>query len=710
MSEIQNAGAGQGPAGEQKKGRSPATHEQKQKRRKLVRRVVTLAVVAAVAAGGTWALRKYVFKSEEDGEKQIMTQPVYRSSIQSKVSGTGNARAKKSATVAPEGGSRVLELFVAEGDYVEEGQPLYTLDDTPAQEAIQAARDNVKSAEEGVQSALEGVKNVQENVDRILEPIAEYNKEIAKLQESMSQLTITAPHAGKLMDVNTGLKPGTDALQGDAVATIVNDTKLRLSLYYSWAYEGQISVGQAAQISLPASMSSVPGTVEQINYVRRIVPEGSVMFEVIFVLNNPGTLTEGTAASAALTDSHGDPIYPYQSGSLEYYETTKVTVKVAGPVLSASLMNYADVKAGQVLVRLGDSDLQDQIDRKRESIRDIQQSAEEARKGVETAQKSVETARKAVVTAQEAVVEAEKKLESYHAVAPISGRILSCGLMEGAEVNSGDSIYIADTATMMVDINIDERNIGYVSKGMFVDMQDQMGNYYMGIIDQVSLTAKAENGVATFPATVVVDNPEGLLMTGSYMNYTFVASQSNDCLVVPIQAVKNVTLADGQDVYGPDDFNPDDYAFDYEPSEEEDAGDLTGDGDVGFVDDFGLPAEGEGLSGIGGVDAAGLEIIEDNSTPGAIAVAEPWFGGSVMGPSAFRNSGTATVCFVQGEADERAIEAQEGWDMPEGFFAVLVETGLSDESNVEIKSGLREGDVVFTGYLTDSANNWGMYG
>ena len=45
--------------------------------------------------------------------------------------------------------------------------------------------------------------------------------------------------------------------------------------------------------------------------------------------------------------------------------------------------------------------------------------------------------------------------------------------------------------------------------------------------------------------------------------------------------------------------------------------------------------------------------------------------------------------------------------MPEGFFAVRVETGLNDESNVEIKSGLNEGDMVFTGYMTQSANNWG---
>lgn len=65
----------------------------------------------------------------------------------------------------------------------------------------------------------------------------------------------------------------------------------------------------------------------------------------------------------------------------------------------------------------------------------------------------------------------------------------------------------------------------------------------MGIVESVSLTAKGENGVASFPAVVKVDNPDGSLMTGMYVNYSFVASQSDDCLTVPVQAVKYVSFA-----------------------------------------------------------------------------------------------------------------------------------------------------------------------
>lgn len=633
MAEVQTPVAPQAPAAPAGGKKGPAPHEQKQKRRKLIRRCITLAVVAAIAAGGWYLLKKFVFKDDTDAVGEPMTQMVSRGSIQSTVTGMGNARAKNSAVITPDAGYTVLELFVNEGDTVEEGQLLYNLDDSAAQEAVQSAQANVLKAQEAVD---------------------DLNRELDKLYEDVANLNITAPHDGKLSGVKTGvgaIKVGDDLGEGTVIATIINDTKLRLHLYYSWSYEGQIQVGQQAKVSVPSAMADYPATVEQVNYVRRIVPEGSVTFEVIFVMDNPGTLTEGVVASATLTGADGSPIYPYESGTLEYFETTELTAKVAGPVEYVNLMNYADVKAGQSLVKLGDKDQQSKIASKRTSIREQQKSVDNA---------------------LEALEEAQEKLDNYHAVSPIAGRVLSLGgLAIGQEVSSGSQIQIADTSTMMVDISVDERNVGFVSVGMGVDLQDMMGNYYFGTVETVALTAKSENGVASFPATVVVDNPEGSLMSGSYVDYTFIASQSDNCLVVPIQAVKNVSLAhlqaDGGDAMGEDGMMD------------------MGDGSL-MVPEDAIPEAM--VAPMGG----GVMIMD---------------GGSSMGPSAFAGKGdTAAVCFVKGEDTEgRGIEPDPSWEMPEGFFAVQVETGLNDESNVEIKSGLNEGDEVFIGYMTNSA--WG---
>ena len=133
-----------------KKPKSPATHEQKQKRRKLIRRIIALVVAAAVIITSVVLLKKFVFVDEENALGEVMTQEVYRGSIQSKVEGSGTARAKNSAAVTPEAGYTVLELFVQEGDDVEEGQLLYNLDDSTAQDAVRTAQENVRKAQEVV--------------------------------------------------------------------------------------------------------------------------------------------------------------------------------------------------------------------------------------------------------------------------------------------------------------------------------------------------------------------------------------------------------------------------------------------------------------------------------------------------------------------------------------------------------------------------------
>ena len=73
---------------------------------------------------------------------------------------------------------------------------------------------------------------------------------------------------------------------------------------------------------------------------------------------------------------------------------------------------------------------------------------------------------------------------------------------------SGQGISIADTSQMTVEISVDERNAQYVKVGMMVDL-DQYGTPYMGVVESVSLTASGENGVASIPAVVRVDNFDG---------------------------------------------------------------------------------------------------------------------------------------------------------------------------------------------------------
>ena len=608
----------------------------KKKRKGRGKTIAGILIVAAIAIALVVLVWYFVFR--EDGSKgEVMTDFVTRGSIQSMVEGSGTTKAKDSATVTP-GSGTILELFVQEGDQVTAGQQLYRMDDTTARDAVTEA---------------------QKSVDNC-------NKELQAVYDKIAELSITAPHAGNLREV-ADLKVGDTVNEGDTIATLVNDTKLRLSLYYSYAYEGDIKVGQTAQISIPAIMAPVTGKVEQINKVRFVSPEGATHFEVVLVLDNPGTLAEGMDASAGLTAADGTPIYPYQNGKLEYYESTKITAKATGPVERVSLLNYGDVKAGQLLVQLGAKDTDEEIASKENALK----------------------------AAQEKLEEATKELEKYNAVAPIDGTVLQCSLTEGQEVSSGQGITIADTSQMIIEIQVDERNARYIKAGMMVDI-NQYGTPYVGIVESVSMTASGENGVASIPVTV--DNYDGSMIPGTYAEYSFVASESEDCLTVPVQAVKYVSFANVQ--------LPE--TLDADPSAGMDDGMM----DDGMMDD-GMMDGGMVDDGMmdGGMVDGGVEALPQSYSGGAFAdplgmVAVPMPGGGVVVDGGAMSSGgasddsTGVIVWVKSkEAPANAIlEPDPTWDCPEGFWAVPVEVGLSDNSKVEITRGLAEGQEVFIGY------------
>lgn len=467
----------------------PGRPKPKFNKRKVRQAAIAGAVVVALAAGG-FLLYRFLTK-QDSASSEIQTQPVQYGTIQSKVTGSGNAKAKESAAITLTAGGTVQEVFVSPGDTVTAGQPLYTI-------FSQEAQDQVTQA--------------QTQVDNL-------NKEMSALLEDANNLTVRAPFAGKLINVKE-FQPDQEVAKETAVATLVNDKKLKLSLYFSYAYENQIRTGQSVQVSIPTVMGTYTGTVEKINKVRFISPEGAVHFEAVLVFDNPGTLTAGMDASATLAASDGSAIYPYENGKTEYYETREIVTKAAGPVVSqGNLMDYADVSAGEALLTLGSSTINENIMSKQKEIDEAQKKLADAQKG----------------------------LADFNAVSPIDGSVTSCTLTPGAEVKSGDTVVtISNTTNMVVDITVDDRNIAFVQPGLTVELSDWNGNTFIGTVTAINMgAAESQNGMTNYPVTLTVDNQDGSLLAGMYLDYSFVASQSDDCMMVPMQSVKNIPGEDG---------------------------------------------------------------------------------------------------------------------------------------------------------------------
>lgn len=514
----------------------------KKKRRRIVRWTVILLILLLAAA----LAFKLLGGKGGSGESEVITDVVQYGAITSTVEGSGLTRAKSSETITLTTAGTVMDVLVSEGDIVTAGTPLFTIDSPAAETAVQKARSNVEG----------------------------YEKQLSTAEKDIAGLNLSAGYPGKLMETVT-LNPGDDISKGQKVAVLADDTRMRLEQYYSYAYAGDLKAGQTVDVSIPALMATVPGTVEAVHMVSRITPEGSKLFSAEIILQNEGALSAEMAASATVTVG-GETVYPYEPGKLEYYRVGDLCSTVSGTVISSSLVDYLQVSAGQVLV---------QID------------GEESESELFTIQQNLETAREELETA-------EKNLANCSAVAPIDGMVIGLTIQPGDEIQANTAIVtISDTSVITVSANVDERNISYIKPGMMVNL-DQWGTPGFGTVETVSMSSTVNNGVATYPITISADNSEGNIQVNSYISYSLTASENDNCLVLPIQCVRTVFTEDGE---------------------------------------------------------------------------------------------TATVVYVSGDRPENALEGiMADEEIPDGYWAVPVEIGISDNYNVEIRSGVEEGTEVFT--------------
>ena len=525
----------------------------RKKRRKIVRWLLFLLILIAIGLG----VRQFLAGKNAGEQTEVLTSTVQYGSITATVDGSGLTKAKDSETITIATTGTVSEVFVSEGDTVEPGTPLFIIDSDAARTAVDKARQNVLGRE----------------------------KQLNALLKDVAGLNLAAGYSGKLMEV-VDLNPGDTISKEQKLAVLADDTRLRLTQYYSYAYEGMISQGQGMNVSIPALMSSLPGTVEAVHMVSRITPEGTKLFSADILVENEGALTAEMAASATVTTAEGETIYPYEPGKLEYYRTGDLKSTVNGTVLSSTLVDFLQVTAGQVLVRVDGEDSEAEIF-------SAQQSLEEAQKELETA---------------------EKNLANCNAVASIAGKVIGLTMKPGDEIAANTSVVtISDTSSLIVNATVDERNVSAVQAGTMVNL-DQWGTQAMGMVESVSLSSTINNGVATYPMVISVDNAEETLQVNSYINYSLTASENDNCLILPLQAVRTVSTEAGESL---------------------------------------------------------------------------------------------TVVYVAGDRPENAVEGVMIDEMiPEGYWPVAVEIGISDNYNVEIKSGVEEGAEVFT--QVQMSSSWGF--
>lgn len=465
-----------------------ATEKKKRKKMpKWLKASLWIIILAAIGTGIYFLVNKLTKKEELPPE----IAPVTRGQLASNVSGYGTVVPKEKSEYGAKTRGKVTDVYVAAGDLVKPGDKLFTIDPSELIKELDAANATKKTAQDRLKTATQDLQNTN----------------------------IIVPFNGKLIESKT-YKKGDKINSGDKVGTLVDDTVMKLELYFSHAYIDHITVGQAAAVSVPQSMTSVTGMVSQVDKIKKVSPDGSILFRVYVNIPNPGTLTKDAVATASITTDIGEA-FPAEGGKLAYVNSQEITAKLTGDVASANIIDYGEYRAGQSLVTISEDGLY-------EALNTAQKAYDEAAKNVDEIMQSI---------------------QNTDIIADIEGMVSGVMVAVGDELKASGTpvLTVSNTTSLYVEVNIDELDIGKLQVGMPATIIQNNGTdakEWTGTLSYLSFEAKKgqEGGyggggaVAYFPAKIEINN-DGNLLPNMGVDFKITSMVKEDCLLVPSGAI-----------------------------------------------------------------------------------------------------------------------------------------------------------------------------
>ena len=469
---------------------------------------LTVLVLAGLFAGGFYL----VHKTGEEPEQQSgeNTAVATRGYLETYIEGDGQIAARTQVELGKDLKGKVTEVLVQAGQAVKAGDKLFTVDPAEIRKELDEARKDMEEAQRSLDEASSGV---------------------TAAEKSVAELTTTAPFTGRMVPPEGDEKTKTwrvgDELPGGTVlGTLVDDTVMKLPLYFSYAYIDDIQKGAAATVSIPANMSTVSGQVESVERIEKVSDGGTRLFRVTIAVNNPGALKKGMAATAEVATAAGK-VMPAEAGLLEYSREETVTAKQTGDITRISGLDYYKFAAGAVIV---------------------QQANEDLTRAVDTAARTLQSQQHALAEKQKRIAELETIISGAAVTSPIDGVVLKMDTAVDAELAGGTApCVVADMSTLVVKAQIAMNDINAVMPGQMATLTMYNGAEDMalsGTVESVSMQAEENSGngsMPTYTAVIVLDPlPEGVSVSmGYYVSYKITTAQSEDCITIPARALVN---------------------------------------------------------------------------------------------------------------------------------------------------------------------------
>lgn len=429
-------------------------------------------VVVAAAAGAVFLISGGGNKAASRDVTYAETTPI-RQDVSNSLSGTGTLNPANTYTVKSLVDGKILTGGFEEGDKVEEGDVLYTIDSSDAST-------NLEKASIALQQA-------QRSYDKTVD--LQYVR--AEVDGTVSSLKVAK---------------GDQVTSGQEVAVIRDSSKMLLNLLFPAADAANFSVGQSADVMLDGTFETLKGTITAITGTDELSTGNLLVRTVTIRVNNAGGLTTAQAATASVNG-----VSSIASATFAYQAERTLTAQAGGTVSAINVQEGDAVSKGDILIELTGDDLTESIQSASESLRSAEISMQNLQDNMSNY----------TITSPISGTIIEKDAKQGDALT--SGSTLCV-------------IYDLSYLEMVINVDELQIGALSVGQKVQITADAVADKTYVGTVTRVSMKGSSSGGTTTYPITIRIDDTDGL-RPGMNANAEIVVAEANNALVVPNAAV-----------------------------------------------------------------------------------------------------------------------------------------------------------------------------
>lgn len=663
----------------------------KRNRKKIIKLSVTLVIVAAVTVAGFIFLPDFLNKDDNTSSVlQKRTAVVTRGDIVKTIGASGPLESSNKLVYKPEKASEIVEIKVEDGDFVVAGDIIMVLDSSSTDSSIQASEDQIESRQSQIEDKQDSIADKYDAIDDRKEDISDKKDEIDEIEADIanlegeaednenlrSDLNVYAPISGTVFDLTVSI--GDTISTSTIFATITNTVSYEVEMPFFVGFLGS----DIQDVVVDYRNTKMPGEI--ISYAAYTYKDqfGKELVDVIIAFNTDISLpANGMVTALIQTDGKS---YSCNTKTKPYYaDTEKITAEIPGEILELFLIEKQSVETGNLVAVIDGTSidntadnlnnqiesLNNQIDSLNDTIETYYENIDAYYEDIEDNNDDIESLLEDIIEIEADIDDVREEYEDAVITADFNGIVTNIGVAEGDSANTNTTLFtLVSMDNPEIQLAIDELDIAEVKEGLdtivVIDaLTATEKTPVAALVTAIALEGNSQGGVTTYDVTVTLTEPVEGLKLGMNATATIYTSRSDDTLYIPIEAV---VLQNGKSYVYVDDS-------------------VVSDIPANTTIDDDIPKSGDtkSVQGTGGKGGGNFDL--STMTKEEIIALEARLAEKGMSIKDVQSQPAPT------ETGETVSSIEDYYD---GAHLVEVTTGIYNETNIEILTGLTVGQKI----------------